>query len=240
MSLYIKDSKGKDVKKIQTRLEELKHYGGPVDGDFGLATERAVKAFQRSKGLGVDGKVGPNTWKALFEEEKTNRTFPQPTVLSASTLKQNKKRLNHVHPILSAMGQKMIDLCAQNGIAVLITQGLRTWEEQDELYAKGRTIAPIGRGHTVTNAKGGTSFHNFGLAFDIVILDELGKPDWNTSNPAWNRTGQIGKSAGLEWGGDWKTFKDLPHFQYVGRLTTADCRKLYASSGLQAVWDKLS
>jgi peptidoglycan L-alanyl-D-glutamate endopeptidase CwlK len=109
---------------------------------------------------------------------------------------------------------------------------------QDKLYAKGRTEEPIGRRHIVTNAKGGQSFHNFGLAFDIVILGDGGKANWDTNDPAWKRAGEIGKSVGLEWGGDWTRLKDLPHFQYIGGLTAADCRKLYPS-GLQAIWDKI-
>ena len=131
-----------------------------------------------------------------------------------------------------------MDLCAHEGIPILVTQGLRTWKEQDKLYAKGRTVPPIGKKHRVTNAKGGSSFHNFGLAFDIVVLNSAGKPDWDTSNPAWKRAGQIGKSVEIEWGGGWKKFKDLPHFQYIGGLTTAKCRELYPS-GLQAIWDKI-
>src|SRR5262245_49894508 len=87
------------------------------------------------------------------------------------------ERLSLVHPGLGSRGRTLMALCAQAGIAILVTQGLRTWKEQDALYAKGRTAPPIGKKYIVTNAKGGSSWHNFGLAFDIVVLDSVGKAD---------------------------------------------------------------
>lgn len=153
------------------------------------------------------------------------------------TARLNEQRLSQLHPILAIRARCMVELCAYAGIAVLVTQGLRTWEEQDALYAKGRTVPPLGK--IVTKAKGGYSYHNFGLAFDIVVLDAVGKADWNTAHPSWQRAAELGKSLGLEWGGDWKTFKDVPHFQYIDGLTTAECRELYPS-GLQAIWDQVT
>jgi len=229
MPLYQQGDHGKEVKKIQKRLKQSGYYQGLIDGDYGSGTANAVRNFQRAKGLSVDGNVGSKTWDTL------NR---QSLILTSLTIGRNKKRLTKVHPVLAIRAHSFVNLCAQNGIAVLITQGLRTWKMQDKLYAKGRTQAPIGKRHIVTNAKGGQSFHNFGLAFDIVCLDDEDKADWDSSNPAWIRAGAIGKSVGLEWGGDWTRLKDLPHFQYVGGLTTADCRRLYPA-GLHAIWDKI-
>ena len=149
------------------------------------------------------------------------------------------ERLSRVHPGLGSRGRTLVALCAQAGVAVMVTQGLRTWKEQDALYAKGRTAPPIGRKYIVTNAKGGSSWHNFGLAFDIVVLDSIGKANWDTSHPGWARAAKIGKSLGLEWGGDWKSFKDLPHFQSVGELALADARAMFPS-GLQSIWDEVN
>jgi peptidoglycan L-alanyl-D-glutamate endopeptidase CwlK len=129
----------------------------------------------------------------------------------------------------------MLDLCGKAGLAILITQGLRTWEEQDSLYALGRTTPPIGKGNIVTNAKGGQSFHNFGLAFDIVVLDSVGKADWDTNHPGWAMAAKIGKSLGLEWGGDFKSLKDLPHYQYTCGVSLDRCRQLFPS-GLPSLW----
>ncbi len=66
MPLYQLHSQGPEVLQLQTRLKELGLYAGPLDGDFGGGTDVAVKAFQRSKGLTVDGQVGTQTWGALF------------------------------------------------------------------------------------------------------------------------------------------------------------------------------
>jgi peptidoglycan hydrolase-like protein with peptidoglycan-binding domain len=254
MAVYRRRSKGTEVENIQARLKQLGYYKGSADGKFGSGTEKAVKALQRARQLEVDGKVGPATWRALFEEPKK----PESMVASAGVVatpvtsgpsegagltapnpyaRLNDQRLSHVHPVLAIRGRSLLELCAYENIAVLITQGLRTWEEQDALYAQGRTAGT--KGKIVTKAKGGSSFHNFGLAFDIVVLDSLGKADWDASHPSWKRAAEIGKSVGLEWGGDWKSFKDIPHFQYIGELTTARCRELYQES-LQALWAQIS
>jgi len=160
-------------------------------------------------------------------------------LLSARTVELNEQRLSKVHPALVTRGRTLVELCAASGVAVLITQGLRSVEEQDQLYAVGRTRPPIGSKFIVTKARGGQSWHNFGLAFDIVILDAIGKANWDTRHPSWLKAAEVGKSLGLGWGGDWKGFKDLPHFQYTGALTLAECRTLYAG-GLQAVWDRVA
>ena len=69
MPVYRLGSKGPEVERIQMRLKELGHYRGPVDGDFGGGTESAVRTFQKTTGLTVDGVVGPQTWKGLFPRE---------------------------------------------------------------------------------------------------------------------------------------------------------------------------
>lgn len=162
----------------------------------------------------------------------------QPVSISERAAALCAEKLASLHPIVTLRGRCMVDLCAHAGLAILVTQGLRTWAEQDVLYSKGRTKAPIGKQYVVTNAKGGHSWHNFGLAFDIVVLDAIGKADWDASHPGWGEAAELGKSVGLEWGGDWKGFKDRPHFQYTGGLTLARCRSLYGE-GLEAVWKEV-
>jgi peptidoglycan L-alanyl-D-glutamate endopeptidase CwlK len=91
---------------------------------------------------------------------------------------------------------------------------LRTFAEQDALYAQGRTKP----GAIVTNAKGGLSYHNYGLAIDIVLLIN-GKASWDTvkdfdgdGKADWQEVVTIFKQYGWEAGIDWK-FRDAPHFQ---------------------------
>ena len=62
---YQRGSTGSTVKQIQTKLKSWGYYSGSVDGVYGSATEKAVRAFQQKNGLRVDGKAGPQTLKAL-------------------------------------------------------------------------------------------------------------------------------------------------------------------------------
>lgn len=93
------------------------------------------------------------------------------------------------------------------GIHPFITEGMRSFEESDELYQQGRTKP----GQIVTNAPGGSSFHNYGLAIDFVI-QENGFSRWDV-NENWMIVVNIFKKYGWEWGGDWRHIKDNPHLQ---------------------------
>lgn len=105
----------------------------------------------------------------------------------------------------------------EHGIRVMMTDGFRSWQEQDKLYARGRT-AP---GPKVTNAKGGTSWHNFGLAADYAFVIN-GKVTW--SGP-WDLFGRVARECGLEWGGSWTSLKDRPHVQWTKGKTLAQMRQ---------------
>lgn len=122
---------------------------------------------------------------------------------------RSERNLSTLHPDVYARAASFIlaakKLAAPLGLDVKCICGLRTWAEQDALYAKGRT-AP---GKIVTNAAAGHSNHNFGIAFDIGIF--RGK-EYCDEHPLYNELGTLGKSLGLEWGGDWK-FCDEPHYQ---------------------------
>lgn len=134
-------------------------------------------------------------------------------------------RLDGLHPELRKKAEALIALSSAAGIHIAISQGLRTIEQQDALYAQGRT-AP---GPIVTNAQGGHSYHNFGLAFDIVVIRDSkatwdDKVDVNENDvPDYVDVGTIGEQLGLEWGGRWK-FRDLPHFQMTFGLSLEELR----------------
>jgi D-alanyl-D-alanine carboxypeptidase len=121
------------------------------------------------------------------------------------------------------------DLAAQ-GTVVEVVQGLRTFAEQDELYAKGRTKP----GAIVTQARGGESNHNFGLAVDLCPFTN-DKPDWNAPMTVWAAIGTSAAAQGLEWGGQWKKFLDKPHVQ-LPAMTVKECARCYQAGGLDAVW----
>lgn len=136
-----------------------------------------------------------------------------------------------LHPILQYKIEQLIELCESEGLKIGIGECVRSVAEQDALYAKGRT-APGGK---VTNAKGSTysSMHQWGIAFDFYRND--GNGAYNTSNRFFERVGELGKSIGLEWGGDWKSPVDRPHFQlpYWGSTPT----KLKAKYGTPSKFD---
>ena len=106
---------------------------------------------------------------------------------------------------------------------------LRTFAEQDALYAQGRTKLFDANGRklgVVTKAKGGQSIHNFGLALDIVLLKDTNgdgtfdSASWEDTidfdkdgRADWMEIVSILKKNGWIWGGDWKSFKDKPHFE---------------------------
>ena len=122
--------------------------------------------------------------------------------------KLSEDRILKLHPKVRDTFRAFIEECEESlNITLRITQGYRTIAEQDALYAKGRT-AP---GKEVTNAKGGSSFHNYGLAVDLANLVNDGK-DINWEFDMFNLR-PFAVKYGIEWGGDWKSLKDFPHFQ---------------------------
>jgi peptidoglycan L-alanyl-D-glutamate endopeptidase CwlK len=125
------------------------------------------------------------------------------------------RKLSDLHPDIRLLAEKFLDEAEDEGIDVLVTCTYRSGIEQAALYAQGRT-AP---GKIVTNAKPGESLHNALLngnpgarAFDVVPM-VMGKPMWDADHPHWQKLGEIGKSIGLEWAGEWKRFREYPHFQ---------------------------
>ena len=144
-------------------------------------------------------------------------------------------RLSQVYPGLADKIRSMAATLEAETIDIRVTQGLRTMAEQEALYAQGRTTA----GAIVTNASAGSSWHNFGLAVDVVPLTPQG-PDWNIAHPVWNRIVAVGSGLGLVAGGEWRTFPDWPHFQLTGRFPVSpndEARTIFATGGLDAVWE---
>ena len=101
--------------------------------------------------------------------------------------------------------------CKAAGLEVLISCTYRSPEEQDALYAQGRTKP----GAKVTNARAYQSFHQYRVALDVYPVVH-GKPDFSGKAPEWPTMAAIFKKHGFEWGFDWPTFKEMPHFQMTG------------------------
>ena len=122
-----------------------------------------------------------------------------------------------LHPEAQKKVEDLIKACEKAGLKIGISECLRTVAEQDALYAKGRTA----KGSIVTNAKGSQyeSMHQWGIAFDFYRND--GKGAYENKDRFFQKVGKIGQSLGLEWGGSWKGFVDLPHFQLPDWGSTA-------------------
>jgi peptidoglycan L-alanyl-D-glutamate endopeptidase CwlK len=124
---------------------------------------------------------------------------------------------------------------------------LRTIAEQNKLFAQGRTIA----GKIVTKARGGHSYHNYGLAIDIVLIKDVNgdgnydKAVWDTKSDFdgdgksdWMEVVQIFKEYGWEWGGDWK-FVDAPHFQKTFGYSVRQLLNMHAAGNVKNDYVKI-
>jgi peptidoglycan LD-endopeptidase CwlK len=133
----------------------------------------------------------------------------------------NQEKISKLHPKLRGEVSAIIEEINQKVLTgnskVRITQGLRTFEEQDALYTQGRNGD---KRKKVTNAKGGQSIHNYGLAVDFCLIVDGKDVSWDVKKDFdsdkqsdWMEVVTVFKKYGWSWGGDWRTFKDMPHFE---------------------------
>lgn len=145
-----------------------------------------------------------------------------------------KAKIEIAHPKLRDELEEIIEKINKEVLTgnakVRITHTLRTFEEQAELYAQGRTKP----GKRVTNAKPGFSFHNYGLAADVVLIVNGVTASWDTKkdfdrdNQAdWMEVVKVFKEYGWVWGGDWRSFKDMPHFEKTFNNSISTLRRKY-------------
>lgn len=144
-----------------------------------------------------------------------------------------------LHPELQVIIKKFTAECNKKGLKVGIGECLRTVEEQNALYAKGRTV----KGDIVTYAKGTSygSLHQWGVAFDFYRND--GKGAFNDSDNFFYKVGQIGKKHDLFWGGDFDSFIDKPHFhmkKFTRDNTASYLKQKYGTPAkFMATWKKV-
>lgn len=140
---------------------------------------------------------------------------------------RSQKNLDTLHDSVKQPFLRFISECqvlaGETGLEYKVICGTRTYEQQSELYELGRSKA----GKIITNARPGYSFHNFGLAVDCgvfqdgVYLDEK-KP--KVAEDFHRKASAIARKHGIRWGGDFKNFKDFPHFEWDSKLTLAELR----------------
>lgn len=111
---------------------------------------------------------------------------------------------------LSAQQQARLLLARllDGGVNARIISGTRTYAEQNALYKQGRFGNP---GNIITKANAGQSNHNFGIAWDIGIFTASG--GYLGDGKEYDKAGKLGPTDLVEWGGEWKSFVDKPHYQ---------------------------
>jgi len=141
----------------------------------------------------------------------------------------NEDFINTLHPAIRDKVRELLRRWKSEGYEVKITSGYRSFNEQQKIYDKGRTVKsdtgvtsqkPLGS--IVTNSKPGDSFHNYGLAIDVIPIVN-GK---HTYNFDFKKLSYAAKLLGFKWGGDFKRIKDNPHFEYTFGKTLAQVKKL--------------
>ena len=169
-----------------------------------MTLDATIRAVQAKVGVTVDGNPGPQTWAAIYRQivGEPPKTPANPTLAD----QRSEQNIATLLPPVQPLARALIAAAATAGITIKIISGTRTYEEQNALYEQGRSTA----GRIVTNARGGYSNHNFGIAFDIGVF-EGGR--YLDESPAYKTVGALGKQLGLEWGGDWKSIQDEPHFE---------------------------
>ncbi|WP_408893376.1 M15 family metallopeptidase [Paenibacillus taichungensis] len=133
-----------------------------------------------------------------------------------------------LHPVVAESEKLLVRKAARRGIEVVITHDFRSIDEQDALYNQGRSIA----GNIVTNARGGESYHNYGLAIDFALRTPEGDVVWDmerddngNGKADWLEVVDLAKELGFTWGGDWANFPDYPHLQMDFGLSINDLKR---------------
>jgi len=178
------------------------------------------KKIQTFVGVAADGIPGDITAEAVANRLGIVKASLLPVPSGPATIDpRSAANIATLTPAAQSKAREWLLKCLETGINVKIITGLRTYKEQDELYAQGRT-AP---GRKVTNAPAGYSWHNFGVAWDFVVFDEDGQPQWES--PLMEECGKIAELLGHEWGGRWTSPQDTPHVTVKMGCTLAEARQ---------------
>lgn len=179
------------------------------------------------------------------EVEVTEKVAEQPVVSipieakpEVNEDKSSLERIKKLHPKLRQEVEQIYRELVKQRIPLRITDTLRTFQEQEALYAIGRTKP----GNIVTKAKPGQSYHNYGLALDFCLLTNDGRQaSWNRTadlnrnqRADWDEVVSLFKHYGWEWGGDWASFKDYPHLQKTFGYSTAKLLEMHNNANVDA------
>lgn len=173
-----------------------------------MRIERIIRQVQQELGVQVDGKAGPQTWAAIHQRivPRADRSLLEFALEGERANARSEQVIATLELIVQPYARALYFKALGNGITINIISGFRSFQEQDALYAMGRSSP----GPIVTNARAGQSVHNFGLAFDVGVFEGN---RYIGDSPKYKAVGALGLELGLEWGGSWKSFVDEPHFQ---------------------------
>lgn len=189
-----------DVLFYQRFLKSSGYYEGGLDGEWKSDTERADERFT-SDSLALKAKYGE---------------FDPRSEANISTL----------HIAAQEPARKLLAHSRHGRFTCRIISGTRSYAEQNALFKKGR----FGNsGARVTNARGGESNHNFCIAWDVGLFDSSGRyltgsiPSDTTAYEELAGDPEI-RQLGLEWGGSWRSFRDIPHYQIKSPYRISEIR----------------
>lgn len=198
-----------------------------------------IQNIQRAVGVEADGVFGPITAEAVIRElyNDTGRKLQPLTEAALQYVGLDERSISNietldekVRPAFAQFTRLAKATAATLGCEFVMISGNRSWEEQNEIYAQGRTKP----GKRVTNAKGGFSNHNFKIAGDFGVFK--GKVYMDASAPAvaarvHQACSEHALSCGLIWGGDWQDLADYPHYEFHTGMSMAEKRKKFKAEG---------
>ena len=189
-----------DILFTQRILKAEGMYRGELDGIWGPLTEEGATAFNR-KSLAIAEQRG------CFDLRSEGNI----ATLSLDTQQQARQFMSRVQ--LAMTKSNSPGKSSTGPINVKIISGTRSYAEQNKLFRQGRYHNP---GPVITHVRGGSSAHNFGIAWDIGIFSE--SRGYISEWPLYDVVAKAGLNDALEWGGDWTSFVDKPHYHL--KMTT--------------------
>lgn len=200
-----------------------------------------TKDIQRHVGVVADGKFGPLTAAAVWRELNKGSVDVEDAGHGEGTKEEgedlDERTMKNIGTLDAKVRGNFIEFArlakataATLGCDYVMISGNRTYAEQTALYAKGRTTA----GDIVTNARAGFSNHNFGIAGDFGVFRGgayLDNSDPKMAEKVHKACSLQAKGCGLEWGGSWRGFKDIPHYEFPSGLSMSQKRKAMAAKG---------
>lgn len=192
-------------------------------GDDVVEFQRLLKTAGLLEGK-VDGVWGPETDRAATEFEKFYRAAK--AAVGAFDLR-SEAAIMTLLPRAQELARQTLKTIRKGGIDARIISGTRSYKEQDALFRNGRYGDT---GPRVTNARGGQSNHNFGIAWDIGIFDAKGR--YLGDSPLYRKAADLVRAsktlaAQVEWGGEWRSFPDISHYQVRTGLGLAEVRRRF-------------